>query len=251
MTPAATAPQVRPVSARTALVRILLVADPPTLTSRQICAATTLVGYPESTIRVAVSRMVTAGELRRADGTYTLDPALHARRTDLALPTELPWTGDWEQALVTTTGRSPADRAALRATLLDLRLAELREGVWMRPANLARPWPDTLTTVTPLRTHPVPDPRALAARLWDLDSWSTRATALLTALRTPDPTDRFAAACAVIEHLRTDPVLPESLHPPAWPAAPLRRVCTDYLDWFAATLGHPFHPPGNTRLPAD
>lgn len=250
MTPAAPAQEVRPVSARTALVRILLVADPPTLTSRQICAATTLVGYPESTIRVAVSRMVAAGELRRAAGTYTLSPDLHARRTDLEIPTELPWTGDWEQALVTTTGRSPTDRATLRTTLLALRLAELREGVWMRPANLTRPRPD-LPTVTHLHTHPVPDPHTLTTRLWDLDTWSTRATTLLTATETPDPTARFAAVCAAIEHLRTDPVLPTPLQPPTWPALPLRQVCTTYLNWFATTLGTPFHPPGNPHLPAD
>ncbi|GGN95297.1 PaaX domain-containing protein, C- domain protein [Nocardia rhizosphaerihabitans] len=226
---------VRPVSARSALVRILIAADSPTMTSREICAATTAVGYPEATVRVAVSRMVAAGDLLRENRAYTLTPALRARRTELAAPPTRPWTGDWEQVVVTATGRPPADRAALRATLLSLRLAELREGVWMRPANLDRAWPAALDDTTfRLHTRPVDDPALLAARLWSLPAWSARGHALLAAIETPDPTARFAAVCAGLDHLTTDPVLPGELQPDDWPVARLRTVTSDYLEWFAA-----------------
>ncbi|MEV0063272.1 PaaX domain-containing protein, C- domain protein [Nocardia sp. NPDC050718] len=245
MQPPVTGPdtEVRPVSARSALVRILIAADSPTMTSREICAATTTVGYPEATVRVAVSRMVAAGDLVRENRAYTLTPVLRARRAELAAPATLPWTGDWEQVVVTATGRPAADRAALRARLLSLRLAELREGVWMRPANLDRAWPADLDDTTfRLRTRPVEEPADLAARLWPLADWSARAHALLAAIDTADPTARFAAVCAGLDHLTTDPVLPADLHPADWPVTRLRTVTADYLAWFAALRPEPVAP---------
>ncbi|WP_336087448.1 PaaX domain-containing protein, C- domain protein [Nocardia sp. SSK8] len=224
---------IRPVTARSALVRILIAADSPTMTSREICAATTAIGYPESTIRVAVSRMVAAGDLLRERRAYTLDPALRARRSELAAPRTRPWTGDWDQVVVTAGGRPAAERAALRTTLLSLRLAELREGVWMRPANLERAWPTTFDdALLRLRTHAVDDPVALARRLWSLDEWAARATGLLAAIETPDPTAEFTAVCAGLDHLTTDPALPAELLPADWPAGRLRARTADYLAWF-------------------
>ena len=41
-------------------------------------------------------------------------------------------------AVVTTPARPQAERVALRKAMIDLRLAELREGVWLRPDNLVR-----------------------------------------------------------------------------------------------------------------
>lgn len=226
---------VRPVSARSALVRILIAADSPTMTAREICAATTTVGYPESTVRVAVSRMVAAGDLVRENRAYTLTPSLRARRTELTAPRTCAWTGDWEQVVVTAVGRPAAERATLRARLLSLRLAELREGVWMRPANLERSWPADLDdAVIRLRTRPVEEPADLIARLWPLADWSARGHALLAAIETPDPTARFAAICAGLDHLTTDPVLPADLAPADWPVTRLRTVTADYLAWFAA-----------------
>ncbi len=225
---------IRPVSARSALVRILIAADSPTMTSRQICASTTAVGYPESTVRVAVSRMVAAGELRRENRAYTLAPGLRARRVELAAPPERPWDGEWEQVVVTAGGRPAAERATLRTTLQGLRLSELREGVWMRPANLERVWPAALDDVAiRLRTRPVDEPARLAARLWSLADWSARGHALLDAIETPDPTAKFAAVCAGLDHLTTDPVLPAELRPTGWPSGELRAVTAGYLAWFA------------------
>ena len=51
------------------------------------------------------------------------------------------WGGEWEMVVITATGRGPAERADLRSRLTALRLAELREGVWLSPANLTRPPP--------------------------------------------------------------------------------------------------------------
>lgn len=224
---------IRPVTARSALVRILIAAESPTLSSREICAVTTALGYPETTIRVAVSRMVASGELLRDRRAYTLVPALRARRSELDPPRTRPWTGEWDQVVVTASGRPAADRAALRAALLSARLAELREGVWMRPANLDRPWPGAFDdALFRLRTHAVEDPVELAHRLWPLGAWAERATDILAATETSDPTARFAAVCAGLDHLTTDPVLPAELLPAGWPADRLRAATTAYLAWF-------------------
>ncbi|MFD4352581.1 PaaX domain-containing protein, C- domain protein [Nocardia sp. NPDC058518] len=224
--------RVRPVSARSAVIRILIAADSPTMTSSEICAATTAVGYPEPAVRVAVSRMVAAGELVREHRAYTLDPALRARRTELAAPPVRLWDGDWEQVVITAVGRPSAERAALRARLLSLRLAELREGVWLRPANLVRALPaDLATTTTRFRLRAVENPAELTAALWPLTDWSARAHALLDAIENPDPAARFAVVSAALDLLTTDPALPEALQPEGWPVDDLRAETSAYLAW--------------------
>ena len=65
----------RPVSARSAILSILMSAEQASLTSREICTATTSVGYAEATARVAASRMVTAGDMVRGDGASPSPPA--------------------------------------------------------------------------------------------------------------------------------------------------------------------------------
>src|SRR5690349_1625573 len=82
-----------------------------------------------------------------------------------------------------TYRRSAGDRAELRASMVGLKLAELREGVWTRPANLARSlpdWPDDLLTT--FRAVPDDDQRALAHRLFDLSDWNRTAQQLLVAV---------------------------------------------------------------------
>jgi len=237
-----TEPELRPVSARSAILTILLGSEPPALTARELCATATYVGYAESTARVAASRMATAGELVREGRTYTLSARLleRHRRTERAVsPRFLEWTGDWEVVVITASGRSPAERAAQRAGLGELGLAELREGVWMRPANLERPpiaspsdsaaLPGPLADVARrLVTRPVDDPVELVGELWDLPGWARRGRSLLELAASDDPPTRFVAVAAGVRHLLTDPLLPETLLPPGWPGAELRAVYADY-----------------------
>ncbi|MFD9550640.1 hypothetical protein ACFWBG_24890 [Nocardia salmonicida] len=92
--------------------------------------------------------------------------------------------GDWEQVVVTVVGRPSAERAALRASLLSLRLAELREGVWLRPANIVRALPaDLADTAIQFRLRPVENPADLTAALWPLTDWSARGYVLLEAIK--------------------------------------------------------------------
>ena len=230
---------IRPLSARSVVLSLLLGAHPPELAVRDLVAVADHFGIAEATMRVALTRMVAAGDLDRTDGTYRLSTRMLKRqqRQDVALEPGGPGDGTWEQVVITAGGRSAADRAELRTELGELKLGELREGVWMRPANLARPlpsWPADLLTV--LRLAPPPDPVGMARRLWDLDAWADRARDLLDAVAiATSPADRLAVAATLVRHLRTDPVLPATLLPDAWPAEDLRRSYAAYQDELLGT----------------
>ncbi|WP_141579976.1 PaaX domain-containing protein, C- domain protein [Actinomadura sp. WMMA1423] len=219
--------EIRPLTARSVVLSTLLGVHPPRLPARYLVRVGELFGIAEGTIRVALSRMVTAGDLVQSGGTYALTERLlarQARQDEARLPPTRPWDGGWEIAVITAERRPAADRAALRQAMSTLRLAELREGTWLRPANLSRPRPEpVLRQCTFLTGRPEGDPAALAASLWDLDAWTAKAHALRTALAgAASIAERFTYAAAVLRHLLNDPLLPPSLLPPDWPGPDLR-----------------------------
>jgi phenylacetic acid degradation operon negative regulatory protein len=217
-------------SARSALLSALLGSHPPSLSARHLVRIGALFGIAEGTVRVALSRMVAAGDLSQADGRYTLSERLverQGRQDESRAPHTRPWDGAWEIAVVTAERRAPADRAALRHTMATLRLAELREGTWMRPANLVRAWPKTVTAqCTLIDGRPHADPTAL---LWDLDGWAAEARRLERSLDRADGlAEGFMVSAAVLRHLLADPLLPEELLPPDWPGGELRARYDDF-----------------------
>ncbi|MEM9561532.1 MAG: PaaX family transcriptional regulator C-terminal domain-containing protein [Actinomycetota bacterium] len=237
----------QPFSARSLVASALIGSHPPALPGRLLVALGQRFGIGTGTTRVALSRMVDRGELTNDGGTYALAGDLLARKERQDRSRRTPdrgWDGTWAQAVITATGRPPAERARLRTALGALGLGELREGVWMRPANLD---PDRLPAVRATadeqvswyRIAPLDDDRArlLASRLYDLDTWATTATALADAigrahraLETDDDAvvSGFRLASATLRHLIHDPDLPEALTPSDWPAAPLRQAYEDY-----------------------
>ncbi|WP_404829304.1 PaaX family transcriptional regulator C-terminal domain-containing protein [Streptomyces albicerus] len=225
--------ELRPLSARSVVLSLLLGVHPPELPVRDLVRSVEPFGIAGSTLRAALSRMVAAGDLRRTEGVYRLSERLlerQRRQDDAVHPRTRAWDGSWETAVVTATGRGPAERAELRAELSGLRLAELREGVWLRPANLRRPWPGHLSDLTQrFSARPEQPATALAASLWPLDDWAATAGALLAHVaRVEHPAGRFATFAAIVRHLVTDPVLPDELLPEDWPAPALRAAYTDY-----------------------
>ncbi|MFI5689375.1 PaaX family transcriptional regulator C-terminal domain-containing protein [Streptomyces sp. NPDC051636] len=223
--------ELRPLSARSVVLSLLLGTHPPELPVKDLVRAVEPLGVGGSTLRAALSRMVAAGDLRRTDAVYRLSDRLlsRQRRQDEAVhPETLPWGGEWEMVVVTATGRGPAERADLRARLTALRLAELREGVWLRPANLRRTGTDDLGDVVRHFTARPEEPAGdLAAALWPLDAWADTARALLAHVAATDrPADRFTALAAVVRHLLADPVLPPRLLPADWPGPALRAEYT-------------------------
>ncbi|EFQ84601.1 PaaX-like protein C-terminal domain protein [Aeromicrobium marinum DSM 15272] len=213
-------------TARSVVLSLLLGAHPARLPVRHLLALGEEFGISPSTLRVALSRMVAAGDLTNEGAVYALTPRHLARQAaqDADLdPVELPYDGTWDLVVVTGTGRDAATRADHRAVMRARRMAELREGVWTRPATL-----DVVAPIGPdvevFAARPASDVD-LAGRLWDLPAWAAVADTLLaTAHGGATLATRFVNAAAIVRHLRTDPVLPPSLRPRHWPAAELRRA---------------------------
>ncbi|GAA3243600.1 hypothetical protein GCM10020256_68580 [Streptomyces thermocoprophilus] len=182
--------RLRPLSARSVVLSLLLGTHPPELPLRELTRAVEPFGVQGSTLRAALSRMTAAGDLHRTDTGYRIGDRLLARqrRQDEAVaPRTRAWHGDWEMVVVTATGRGPAERADLRTRLTGLRLAELREGVWLRPANLDRAIPADLADVAETCTARPDRPAVeLAAALWPLDAWSATARGLLAHVAAAD-----------------------------------------------------------------
>jgi phenylacetic acid degradation operon negative regulatory protein len=229
-------PELRPLTARSAILSVLLGAHPPRAGSGELVAWGEHVGIGEPAVRVALTRMVSAGDLVREDGVYTLAPRLVERQArqdrSFELPTE-PWDGTWHLAVTTAVGSDAAARAALRAAMTTARFGELREGVWMRPANLSwRPDPAHAASLEVLSARPERDPRELASRLFTLDDWAEEGDRLLDHFRAVSSLrDRVTAAAAIVRHLTADPLLPPELLPPDPPAWPGERLRTSYLQF--------------------
>lgn len=240
--PAPAAAHVAPrLTARSVVASTLLGVTPPELPTRVLVATAELLGVRPGAARVAMSRMVVAGELEATERGYRLVGRLAARqrRQDLSrLGPEEPWDGTWSTSVVVGDARPAAERAELRAALGALRHAELREGVWMRPANLpdgVLPAAEALAAARTARlASTVDDPAAWAARLWDLDGWARRAKGLSAdlvvarpGLEAGDPAvlaDAFVLLADALRHLQADPLLPADLLPPTWPGAELRTA---------------------------
>ncbi|MFB4301285.1 PaaX family transcriptional regulator C-terminal domain-containing protein [Actinomadura sp. NTSP31] len=233
--------EIRPLTARSVVLSTLLGVHPPRLPARYLVRAGDLFGIAEGTIRVALSRMVTSGDLVQSDGTYALTDRLlrrQARQDESRRPRTRPWDGSWEIAVITAERRPAADRAALRQAMSALRLAELREGTWLRPANLVRPRPETVVRqCTFLDGRPEADPAALARTLWDLDGWTATARALRASIAEAGTiAERFTLAAAALRHLLDDPLLPPGLLPPDWPGPALRAAYERFEKDFADLL---------------
>jgi phenylacetic acid degradation operon negative regulatory protein len=231
----------RPLTARSVLLSALLGTHPPRLPVRVLVKVGELFEIPEGTVRVALSRMVADGDVVQDDGAYRLAGRLlerHERQDDSRAPHTRPWSGAWEMAVVTASGRPAAERAALRRGLGELHLAELREGVWVRPDNLERSWTE------PVRARCLPvearfdesDAKDLVDTLWDVPAWAERAQRLEDALDRAAAGERlaegFMVSAAALRHLLADPLLPPELLPADWPGPRLRaryeRFDADY-----------------------
>jgi len=254
----------RPLSARSVVASTLLGVEPPRLPTRLLVRSGELFGISEGTTRVALSRMVAAGELEVEGTSHVLAGRLlerQARQHASRVPEPHPWDGRWTMAVVVVGARPGPARAELRQATRELHLGELREGVWLRPDNLDEGWA--------LRAEGVLDAQCrrfraeladvgtgetsdatLAAQLWDLDAWAKRADELRAQLDrvalaledgdTAALAPGFVLSAAVLRHLLADPVLPPELLADDWPGSALRGDYDRYdrafkarwRDWF-------------------
>lgn len=204
--------------------------NPPRLREAKLLAMADLFGIEAPTALLALERLVATGDISFENGRYRLSARLAQRqrhqdqsRRDLRQP----WSGRWSMAIVDPEVRAAPDRTDLRKAMAELRYGWWRDGVWLRPDNLGlrySPVLDARCTTWVADTPGGLDSRQLAAKLWDLDAWATRATALIASFSlTLQLADRFMVGTAAVRHLVTDPLLPDGLAPAGWPASALRR----------------------------
>jgi len=266
--PAAPQPRVsdlignRPLSARSVLASALLGADQARLSVGELVAVASLFGISDGAARTCLWRMVSNGELTGDDGNYALAGRLLERRErvdeasridDAAAPR---WDGTWELAIVSLDRRSATDRLELRKAAIALHLAELREGVWIRPDNLDQQrLPTSRAVLDQQCTHfhgAATDITADKMRsLFSLDEWTADARELTEAMDVAlNPSKRddsaesfryeFALSIAVVRHLQLDPLLPVELIPEHWPGHTLRSTYRRFDDAFKQRMNSVF-----------
>jgi phenylacetic acid degradation operon negative regulatory protein len=206
----------------------------------QLVRLTGLFGISENRARVALSRMVVSGEATtNGAGLYRLAGHLvqrQARQSASRSGVTADYSGHWWLAVVTTSGSTAEVRTARRRALGYARLAELREGVWMRPDNVTVHIGDAHGADVELMTARPTDAGRLVDELWDLPTWSERAEVLLERLAVLTPAGPevlapgFELSAAVLRHLQADPLLPAELLPTRWPGGRLRA---EYDRWDA------------------
>lgn len=238
-------PVTTPLTARSVAISALLGYHPPALPVSELVKVGGLFGIAERTTRVALTRMAADGDVTAEDGVYRLTERLVRRQTrqeESASPQTKDWDGTWQMAVVTVAARQLPERVALRREMVGLRLAELREGVWLRPDNLLRRPGDTVTDQCTFFTCRYPDGRAMAATLWDLPGWAAEARRLAADFDavTSDGDTSLAAGfmlvAEVFRHLQIDPCLPAELLPADWPGDELRRRHAAFRSTYALQL---------------
>jgi len=219
-------------TARSVVLSVLLGAHPAWAGAAELVRLTGDFGIKETALRVALTRMVSAGDLIRSADGYRLSDRLLARqrRQDDAMRPQLrSWRGYWTTLIVTSVGTDPRTRAALRATLHNKRFGELREGVWMRPDNLELDLDSDIRARLRVMQTRDDAPAELAGQLWDLPSWARTGHRLLAEMSAAtDVPARFVVAAGIVRHLLTDPVLPAELLPADWPGARMRSAYNDF-----------------------
>src|SRR6201990_2702483 len=114
-------------TARSVVLSVLLGAHPACASAGELIRLTADFGIKETTLRVALTRMVSGGDLiRSADGYRLSDRVLgpQRRQGDAMRPRVKAWRGDWIMVIVTSVGTDARNRAALRSSMHDKRFGE-------------------------------------------------------------------------------------------------------------------------------
>ena len=236
-----------PLTARSVLASALLGMDPPELPVAQLVRLTGLFGISENRARVALSRMVAAGEVTTdGSGGYRLSGHLVARQARQSASRSgatVPYDGSWWLAVVTTSGSTAEVRGARRRALAYARLAELRDGVWMRPANVALALPDSLDAdveIMAARARRRAEPRRPVVGHAHLGGPRRGATACARCALARPPRGAGAGIRALGRGLASPPERPAAARRaaarPGWPGAALRTAYDDWDSRYRATL---------------
>src|SRR5882757_4246494 len=233
-------PAIKPLTARSVALSTLLGYHPPALPVSALVRVGALFGIAERTTRVALTRMAQDGDVVAENGVYRLAERLVRRQgqqDESQAPQSTEWSGNWEMAIVTPSARPLAERVALRKSMVGFRLAELREGVWIRPDNLLRRPNGAVADQCRFFVSQYPDARELAGLLWDLPGWAAEAHRLQAVLDEAETlTEGFMVTAEVLRHLLLDPYLPPELLPSDWPGGQLRERYSQFSATYAERL---------------
>lgn len=231
----------RPLSARSVMLSTLL-GTPHALPVQTLVRVGQLFDISDGTTRVALSRLLAAGDVTGDAGVYRLAGERlldrQRRQRESRAPRTRPWNRAWSVAVVTAAPRSHAERATVRSALVARRYAALRSGTWTRPSNLvSRPAGQLGDQCHVFEGAFQGDDVMLARTLWDLDGWANTARALLGAMESAaSPAQRFTVAAGILRHLLSDPLLPTELLPAAWPGSALRDAYDRFAEEFAELI---------------
>lgn len=243
---------VKPLSARSVILSVLLGSHPPTLPAKQLVALAVVFGFKQGTVRTAVSRMVANSELVLAGNDYSLGPRLLERqRTQDSgrRPVERAWNGEWTTIAVLAERRTVAERRQFRSAMQESLMGELRPDLWLRPTNMPPP-ATSQALLTTQGTLDGPKPEELVRRLWPLDVYRAQTSKLLRAIETSKGglergdhgviPDTFHISSEVVRFLRIEPRLPLTLDPNAARVGELRSRYDEYEKLFQTVLAHFF-----------
>jgi phenylacetic acid degradation operon negative regulatory protein len=235
----------RPLSARSVLASALLGSDQGRLTAGELVAVASLFGISAGAARTCLWRMASNGELVGDDASYELAGRLLERRQRVDEASRIDdaphgWDRTWELAVVALERRSASDRLELRKAAMALHLAELREGVWIRPDNLdPQRFPAFRAVLDQQCTHFHGAATDIATdkvgSLFSLGEWADDARVLVEAMDVALTTSKrdesaesftyeFALSIAVVRHLQLDPLLPVEFIGDDWPGHTLRST---------------------------
>lgn len=247
--------RLRPLSARSVVLSVLLGSHPPELPASALVALGGEFGIAPGTVRTALSRMTAAGELEATAGRYALTGRLLARQREQDLGRTVvsaPWDGRWWVVTTLPARRRAADRREFRSAMEGSKLGELRPDTWMRPTNLpvSSDRPDVIVTCGGLDTARSAE---LVETLWDLPALEARAHDLANGLVEIEGqlesgssgsgiAAGFTVLAACLRFLRVEPQLPPELGG-SGSAAALRTRYGEVEGALQARLGELFRSP--------
>lgn len=227
-------------TSRSVAISALLGYHPPELAVSALVRIGGLFGIAEQTMRVALTRMVTDGDATVENSVYRLTEKQVRRQREQeanASPPPRKWNGNWDIAILESVSRTQSERLAFRRAMLRARFAELREGVWTRPANLDQDLEKIITGSCRFVVGRFRDDAPPAADLWDLSAWAADAWRLMGVMDDADTlVTGFVANAQVFRHLQLDPLLPPELLPADWPGEVLRARFSAFNADYAARL---------------
>ena len=251
----------RPLSARSVLASALLGSDQGRLTVAELVAVASQFGISAGATRTCLWRMVSNGELNGDEGSYALAGRLLERRERVDEASRIDdaargWDGTWELAVVSLERRSASDRVELRKAAVALHLAELREGVWIRPDNLdPQRFPTFREVLDQQCIHFHGAATDITAdkvgSLFSLGEWADDAGVLIDAMdaalngskrdeSTESFTYEFALSIAVVRQLQLDPLLPVEFTGDHWPGNALRGTYRRFDHAFKQRINRAF-----------